>query len=323
MTGAGAGELFLTSLRVSLPTFGWVVAGMLLGRFGLFPQWLNDRISRLAFRFGIPLMLFTGSARVDYSEALHSRYVLVGIVSTLLVTALAWYYSRWRQHPLAERGIFVQGAYRSNLAIVGLALCISAYGERGAMLGALPVALMTSLYNVIIVFVFNATLGGSTGLRAALLGIARNPLIIGIGAGVLYSLSGLPQPALLAPASVWLSAFFLPLMLLCIGAAIRLGDLRRAGALAWDSTLWRLLVAPGIAVLLALACGVNGEALGVLFLLVGGPAAASGYVMVVAAGGNGVLAANIIVLTTLLSAVTLTLGLFLLSLLGLAGSIGG
>jgi len=321
MTGAGAGELFLTCLRVSLPTFAWVIGGMLLARLGWFPQWLNDRVSKLAFNFGIPVMLFTGAARVDYGEALHSRYVFAGVVSTLLITALAWYYSRWRDHPLAERGIFVQGAYRSNLAIVGLALCISAYGEQGAALGALPVALMTSLYNVIIVFVFNATLGGSTRLGAVLLGIARNPLIIGIAAGVLYSLSGLPQPALLGPASVALSSFFLPLMLLCIGAAIQLRDLRHAGALAWESTAWRLLVAPLLAVLIALAWGVRGEALGVLFLLVGGPAAASGYVMVVAAGGHAVRAANIIVLTTLLSAITLTLGLFLLSLLGLAGTL--
>lgn len=294
-----------------------------LARVGLFPQWLNDRISRLAFRYGLPLMLFAGAAQVDYSRALDSVYVLAGVLSTLLVTAAAWGYSQWRGHPLAERGIFVQGAYRSNLAIVGLALCIAAYGERGAMLGALPVALMTSLYNILIVFVLNASLGGRTSLAGALLGILRNPLIIGIGAGILYSLSRLPQPAILAPAGVWLSAFFLPLMLLCIGGAIRFGDLRRAGTLAWESTAWRLLVVPAVAVLLGLGLGVRGEALGVLFLLVGGPAAASGYVMVVAAGGNGVLTANIIVLTTLLSALTLTLGLFLLSLLGLVGTVGG
>ncbi len=321
MNSASAGELFLTCLRVSLPTFAWVIAGMGLARLGWFPQWLNDRISRLAFRYGIPLMLFAGAAQVDYSRALDSSYVLVGVVSTLLVTVAAWAYSRWRAHPLAERGIFVQGAYRSNLAIVGLALCIAAYGEEGAKLGALPVAVMTSFYNILVVFVLNPTLGGKISLAGVITGILRNPLIIGIGAGVVYSLSGLPQPALLRPAGVWLSAFFLPLMLVCIGAAIRLGDLRHAGALAWESTAWRLLAAPMLAVLLALAMGVRGEALGVLFLLVGGPAAASGYVMVVAAGGNGVLAANIIVLTTLLSAVTLTLGLFVLSLLGLAGTL--
>ena len=41
--------------------------------------------------------------------------------------------------------------------------------------------------------------------------------------------------------------------------------------------------------------------------------------MVVAARGDGVLAANIVVLTTLLSALTVTLGLFVLSLFSLVG----
>ena len=108
-------------------------------------------------------------------------------------------------------------------------------------------------------------------------------------------------------------------MLICIGGAMKLSELRSAGVIAWESTIWRLIVAPLITVLLAMAMGVHDEALGVLFLLVAAPAAASGYVMVVAARGNGVLAANLVVLTTAFSAVTLTVGLFLLSMFSLVG----
>ncbi|KAA1194615.1 AEC family transporter [Pseudohalioglobus sediminis] len=314
--------MFLTCLKVSLPTFGWVIAGAVLARLGWLSESLNDRISRLSFRYGLPLMLFAGAASVDYASVLGATYLLAGVLGTLLVTAVSWCYSIWRGHPLRERGIFVQGAFRSNLAIMGLALCISAYGERGAQLAALAVAVMTSLYNILVVFVLNSTLGGTSSVQAALLGILRNPLIIGIAAGAALALSGLPVPAVVEPASVWLSAFFLPLMLVCIGGAMKLGELRQSGALAWESTAWRLLVSPALTVMLALLIGVRGEALGVLFLLVGAPAAASGYIMVVAARGNGVLAANIVVLSTLLSALSLTLGLFVLSLLGLAGDIG-
>jgi len=47
--------------------------------------------------------------------------------------------------------------------------------------------------------------------------------------------------------------------------------------------------------------------------------AASSYVMVVAAKGDGILAANMVVLTTLLSVFTITVGFFLLSLFSLVG----
>lgn len=323
MSSSDAYALFLTCLAVSLPTFGWVLAGGLLARFGLLSQALNDRISRLSFNYGLPLMLFTGAAGVDFTSLAQADFLLAGVSATLLVTLLSWFYSQWRGHAIAERGIFVQGAYRSNLAIVGLALCISAYGEQGAQLAALAVAVMTTLYNVLAVVVLNASLGGTSSVMAAFLGVLRNPLIIGIACGAALSLSGLPVPGFIAPASTLLSVFYLPVILICVGGAMKLGELRASGPLAWEATCWRLLLAPALTVLLALSLGVRDEPLGALFLLVGTPAAASGYIMVVAYRGNGVLAANIVVLTTVLSAVTLTLGLFLLSLLSLAGQVGG
>ena len=314
--------LFYSALSVSVPTFAWVVLGLGLRRAGLVSEALIGSISRLAFNFGLPLMLFASAARVDYSTLASARYLLVGALATLLTLVLAWLYSRLRGHPLALQGIFVQAAFRSNLAIVGLALAVSAYGTRATLVAALPVALMTALYNVLAVWVLGVTLGSGTTPAALLTGIARNPLIIGIACGVALSVSGLPVPAVLAPTGAVLSAFFLPLMLVCIGGAMQLSRLRGTGAIAWEATAWRLCVGPLLAVLLALAMDVRGEELGVLFLLISSPVAASSFVMVVAARGDGVLAANIVVLTTLLSIVSVTVGFFLLSVFSLAGHPG-
>lgn len=311
--------LFYKALGISAPTFGWVVAGLALRRIGLLTEPLIERASRLAFNIGLPCMLFASAARVDYSGLGSARYLLAGVLATLGTLALAWIYSRWRGHPRPLRGIFVQAAFRSNLAIIGLALATSAYGERGPMLAALPVALLTVLYNVLAVGVLNSTLGAGGSIAALLAGVARNPLIIGIAAGAVLAVSGLPVPAVLTPVSAGLSAFFLPMMLLCIGGSMRVMQLRTTGPIAWEATLWRLCVGPLLAVLLALVMGVRDEPLGVLFLLLSSPVAAASFIMVVAARGDGVLAANIIVLTTLLSMVTVTAGFFLLSFFALVG----
>ena len=321
MTPADALALFYTALTVSLPTFAWVVCGVLLARVGLLPPALNEALSRFAFRFGLPLMLLAGAAQVDYSGLANARYLLAGVLATFLVLVLSWYYSKWRAHALADRGIFVQSAFRSNLAIVGVALTFSAYGERGPVLAALPVALMTVLYNILAVWVLNTTLGSSTSMRGVAMGILRNPLIIGIAAGVFLSVSGLPGADTLAPIGSGLSTFFLPVVLISIGAAMNLSRLYRAGSLTWEATGWRLCVAPLCSVLLAWLLGVRDEQLGVLFLLLASPVAASSHVMVVAARGDGTLAANIVVLTTLLSIITITLGFFVLSALSLVGQL--
>jgi predicted permease len=313
--------LFYTALAVSLPTFGWVILGVMLSRVGLLPQSLNDRFSLLAFRFGLPAMLFAGAARVDYSDLGGAIYLLAGLLATVLVMAASWLYSKWRKHPRALQGIFVQSAFRSNLAIIGLALSVAAYGEMGTVLAALPVACMTVFYNILAVWVLNVTLGANAGVKQVVLGILTNPLIIGIAIGISLSVSPVETPEILGPMSRGLSAFFLPVMLICIGGSMDLSRLYRTDSFTWEACVWRLCVAPVITMALAMAMGVQGEHLGVLFLLVATPVAVSGHVMVVAARGDGALSANITVLSTLISIFTLTVGFFLLSLFSLVGTV--
>ena len=100
------------------------------------------------------------------------------------------------------------------------------------------------LYNVLAVWVLGATLNAGTSPRAVLQGIVTNPLIVGISCGVVYSMLAHPPPPELAAISSGLSAFYLPLVLVCIGGAMNLSRLYRAGALVWEATVWRLVIAP-------------------------------------------------------------------------------
>ena len=60
---------------MSVPTFGWVLLGLALNRAGLLSDTLISRISRFAFNFALPVMLFAGAARVDYATVAGARYV--------------------------------------------------------------------------------------------------------------------------------------------------------------------------------------------------------------------------------------------------------
>jgi len=310
-------ELLLGAVQVSGPTFAWVILGVSLRRLDILNTTVINRVTRFSFLVALPFVLFVGAAQVDYGGLANATYLLAAITSTLLTLALSWLYGRWRQYPRRHLGIFIQGAFRSNLAVVGVALCISAYGDTGLALAALPVAVMTVLYNILAVWVLDSTLGNHSSVVTIAVGMIKNPLIIGIAAGSLISVAGIVLPSQALLLSSGISTWFIPVLLVCIGGSIRLSGLTAMGALTWEACAWRLLVSPFLAVGTALLLGVSGDALGVLFLLLASPAAAASFVMVVAARGDGALAANIIVLTTLFSLLTVTAGFFLLSLGGL------
>ena len=83
--------------------------------------------------------------------------------------------------------------------------------------------------------------------------------------------------------------------------------------LALSASLWKVAVMPAIGVALALAVGFRGAELGMLFLFLGSPTAAVAYVMARGAGANQRLAASIIMLSTLLSLVSISVGIMVLT----------
>lgn len=295
--------------------------GIIARRLGILTETVINTVSRIAFQFALPVLLFASAGSVDYYALGDTSYVLAGIIATLVVFGGAWIYGHWKNIPRLQLGVFVQAAFRSNLAIVGVALCISAYGDRGVSLAALPIAVMTALYNILAVVVLNSTLGGSRTIGGLLLGMLRNPLLVGIGLGVIVALIEWPVPELVKTAAWGISTYYMPLALLCIGGSMNLDSLRNSAALTWEAMAWRLCLSPALGVVIALLLGVEGAPLGVLFLLLASPVAAASFVMVVAARGDERFAANVIVLTTLFSIVTVTAGFFVLSVLELVGDV--
>jgi predicted permease len=81
--------------------------------------------------------------------------------------------------------------------------------------------------------------------------------------------------------------------------------------------LLKLVVVPLLGTAAAWWAGYEGMVLGVLFLLLASPTAASSFSMVQALGGNARLAANLVMTTTVVSLVTISLGLFILKALGI------
>jgi predicted permease len=69
---------------------------------------------------------------------------------------------------------------------------------------------------------------------------------------------------------------------------------------------------PVLATLGAWLVGYRGAELGILFLYFGSPTAAASYVMARSTHGNHELAAAIIVITTLMAAITTNIGIFFL-----------
>ena len=311
---------FLYSLNATLPVFALMVLGWVLKR----ARFLNDEFirvaNRLVFNVALPCMLFLDIAGMDPSQLLDGRFVAYGFVVTLLSILGIWALTRLFLKDRTQVGAFVQGAYRSSAAILGAALITNIYGDAGYA----PLMILASvpLYNVFAVLILVLEAGGGGKLdgarvKRAALNVCKNPIILGILAGMPFALLGIPIPAMASKCASMLGSLATPLALLAIDAGFVWGDaLQKAGPTVAASAI-KLVVLPALFLPVAVRLGFRNEQLMAILIMLGSPSTPSGYIMAKQMGNDGVLANGIVVLTTLLAAVTITGWIFLLRTLGL------
>ena len=311
---------FLFSVGAILPVFGVMVLGFLLRRRGFLTQGFCQKGNRLVFNLCLPAMLLRQIASMGGVRASDGGFLLYAFAATLAGVLAVWLPAHFFMKNKTQVGAFAQGAFRGNTALLGAALLQSICGSQAyaplIILAAVPV------YNVLSVVVLSLEAGGGGTLdRARVLGalkqVARNPILLGILAGMPFALTGRSIPLPADKVLSMLGGLASPLSLLVIGAGFRWQaalEKRRTTLLA---ALVKLVLLPAAALPPAAALGFRGEALVALLVMSGTPSAVSSYIMAENMGNDGVLANGIVAVTTLLSAVTLTGWIFLLRTLQL------
>ncbi len=308
--------LILQTLSVTAPVFAMLFLGVALKRLGWIDSAFVYTASALVFKGTMPTLLFISIIKADLNAALQPALLLYFVVATIATFFVAWLWALWRC-PVSDRGVYVQGAFRGNNGIVGLALASSLYGDYGLSVGGVLAGVVILVYNSLSAMVLAIySPNGQVGAKDILLSILRNPLIIGVVAAVPFALWQIALPGWLMTSGQYFAQMTLPLALICIGATLSLDALRTSSGSALSSSLMKMVWLPAVATLGAWAFGFRGAELGILFLYFASPTAAASFVMARAVNSNHQLAATIIVITTLMAALSINAGLFVLGWLG-------
>ena len=304
--------IFFLTLSITAPVFAMLFMGIVLKRVG----WINDNFihtaSALVFNVTMPALLFLGIVHADLRTAMQPKVLGYFTLATLVCFGLAWGWAIWRC-PREDRGIYTQGAFRGNNAVIGLALAASMYGDYGISLGAVLAGLVILLYNTlstIVLAVYSPVIKSDPW--SVCKSVVKNPLIISVLAAIPFAVFKITLPGWLQAPGEYLAPMTLPLARICIGGTLSLASLRKSGNLALSASLVKMISLPLVATLGAWLLGFRGPELGTLFLYFASPTAAASYVMARAANGNHELAASIIVITTLMAAITTNIGIFVL-----------
>ncbi len=312
--------LFFEILTIVLPVFLVIGLGYLLRRLALIDSTFLFQTNRLVYYLCLPLLLFYKIGKAEFAANFNGPLV-AGSAAVILIGFLTSYgWAALRRYPPATRGAFSQGAFRGNLAYVGLAIVFNAYGEVGLTRAGILMGFLVPVLNFFAILALLLPHRGDGKVRGPIFWvrqIALNPLIIASFTGIIWSYLQLPLPVIIDRSLQITTGMTLPLALIAIGGTFSLdklrGDLVMAAFASGIKLIWLPLAA---AVLLALL-GISGMDLAIGVLLAGTPTATATYILAYQLEGDAELAGSIVMMSTLFSAFTYSVALFILRTLGL------
>ncbi len=272
------------------------------------------------FRVLLPVLLFRDIAAGRITEQFDARFFLFCAGTTVLYFFAIWLGAARLLPDKGMVGAFTQGAFRGSQAVLGVAFVQNLYGDVGLV--PLMIVATVPLYNIFSVLVLSVTAPqadrNQNGLAARTLrGIITNPIILGILAGLPFSLLQIDFPPMLAKGLDMLAGCATPLALLSIGAGFEGAKAIQKLGPTCAAVFIKLIGLPALFLPAAAQLGFTGPAMVALVILYAAPSTVTGYIMSKNMGGDHVLSSSIIVLSTALSAVTLTVILFILRSCGL------
>ena len=312
-------ENLIFSLNATVPIFLLMLLGLFFRKIGWIDEVFASKMNKFVFLVPLPVLLFEDLATVDFSAVWDLKFVLFCFCATFLSIGIAAAVSLfWKDRSV--QGEFIQAAYRSSAALLGIAFIQNIYGDAGMaplmIIGSVP------LYNIMAVVVLSFFKPERKKLArevwiSTLKGIVTNPIILGIVAGLLWSALRLPMPSILEKTVSDIGATATPLGLMAMGASF---DIKKAFGKAKPAVTAAVMKLVGFAALflpVAVWLGFREEQLVAILIMLGSATTVSCYVMARNMGHEGVLTSSTVMLTTLFSAFTVTGWLYILRSLAL------
>lgn len=318
-----------------MPILILILVGYFLREIHFADDAFFKKANTMVFKVFLPVLLFNNVYAIESLSQIKWDAMLFCVVAVLIICVAAYFTSGFFATQRKQKGVLTQCAFRSNYAIIGIPLAESLGGASAVAFASVLSAVAIPLFNVLAVIILShyADDEKETSVKKTLIKTAKNPLIIGVLAGVLAVLlrnilpfdftikENLPY---VHTALNNMGKIASPLALIVLGARF---DFSKVSSL-FRQIVWGTLFKTVITPVSALTCAVLlSEYTGILELtaveypafisLFASPVAVSSAVMVGEIGGDEQLAGQLVVWTSILSMFTMFFIIFAMKALQL------
>ena len=309
---------FLQIFLLISPVFILIILGNILRRIGVPDTSFWDVNDKLVYWVLIPALLYHHISQISLSSGMIYSYGIVILSGLIVVTVIAIFMGKALGYSPESWSSILQGAARHN-AFIALAIAGSLFGDKGLEIGAVLMLIYVPSINIVVISIMVANLkqpgeaDKSKGIANIFIELIKNPFILAMIAGLFVSLFESNNLIIIKETSGLLGSAALPIMLLTIGAKIKVRDLALKITPIVISNSLKLIVFPAIAFVSATYLGLSQLEIVVLVIFASVPTAASSHALAKQFGGDEQLMTSIVSTQVALSFITIPLILALVT----------
>lgn len=294
----------------TLPFFALIGLGFWAGRSRFFSAEATAYLTKFVFYFALSAMLFRFSANLSLAEVWDTRLVVAYLWGTSFVYGIATLVGFLRGQNVPTTAIEAQCAVIGNTGFLGVPMLALLLGPEAVGPVLLALAIDLVVFSSLIVILITGSRGGLAPmqmLRPIGLGLIRNPMIVAIVLGFVWSGLQIPIPDPMNDFLSILGGAATPGALFAIGASLALTQPERIHIAGWLS-FCKLVLHPLFVAFAALFLfGVDPFKAGVIIAVSALPVAGNVYMLAQHYGVAPVRVSTAILLSTAISILTFSL----------------
>ena len=304
-------NFFQIFLLVS-PVFLLIILGNFLRRIKVPDVSFWEINDKLCYWVLIPALLFHYISQINLSSEMLYSYSIIIYVGFFIAILTVLILGKLLGYPPERWTSILQGAVRQN-AFIALAITGSLFGDEGLKIASIFMLIYVPSINIIIVTTMVMNFGQSkknaskNEFITVFIELSKNPFILAMIAGLIFSIAQSEKLKVIIDTSGLLGSAALPIMLLTIGAKIKVRDLALTITPIIISNFLKLLALPLIAFFVANYLGLSEIEVFVAVIFAAVPTAVSSHTLAKQFGADDQLMTSIITTQVILSFITIPL----------------
>ena len=311
-------SMLLEVISITAPIFIVIAIGFLIRKKNIISEEGVSLLNKLAYNIGLPSLIFLSITNYSLSDIFNIQIVkviyLAYFVFILLIILINFAIKRSGK----TKGAIIVSSFRCNMAFVGFPIVLAAYGDLALAKASLVVAFLVpvNIITTIIIFKFYNRREESMGAGGMLLSFVKDPMIIGVVLGIIFSYFKIPVPEVFHSSLDIISAMTVAIALFSIGASFKFVHLKNDFKIVSYISFNKLILLPAIVFILStFVFKVDTFDRNVMVVLFAAPLAVAAYIMAKELRSNHQLLASALILTTIASALTISAWLLLFKII--------